>query len=197
MPESYSLVDASSIPDNYVTAMFAVFGSDNLALPLPPGNVLPASSAPEGSDKPILVYGAGSSSGQYTVQVLALAGYTNIIATASPRHHSLLGSFGARACIDYRASDLGGHIRDAVGGKALAMVIDCIGARASIEAYAPAVDGGTRIAFLMPVKDGDKVVNEADSKMHVEIPSWAHEVLNGAKLIPVFTFQHQKVSNWG
>lgn len=194
IPSSYPLEDAASIPDNYVTAMYAAFGSANLSLPLPPQNHFPASSAPENSDQPILVYGAGSSSGQYTVQVLRLAGYTNIITTASPRHHPLLASFGAQACIDYRSTDLGKLIRDAAGGKAMAAVVDCISARASIKAYAPAIDGNTRVAFLMPVKDGDRVVNEAESALHIELPPWAREVLPDAKLTPVYTFQHQKVS---
>lgn len=192
--ESYPLLDAASIPDNYVTAMYAVFGSENLALPLPPHNIFPASAPPVNQNQPILVYGAGSSSGQYTVQVLALAGYTNIIATASPRHHALLKSSGAGACIDYHAENLATQILQAGGGKAMAIVIDCIGARASIEAYAPAVDTSTRVSFLMPVKDGDNVVNGPDSGMHIEIPSWASQILPGAQLIPVYTFQHQKVS---
>ena len=71
-----------------------------------------------------------------------------------------------------------------------------------MEKYAPAVDEGTRVAFLMPIKDGDKVVNDdlgnggEEGKgmgMYIEIPEWTSEVLKGAELVPVYTFQHQKV----
>lgn len=78
LPPSYPFEQAASIPDNYVTAFWTLFGAPNLALPHPS---FPPSSPPPDASSPILVYGAGASSGQYTVQLLKLAGYTNILAT--------------------------------------------------------------------------------------------------------------------
>ena len=130
------------------------------------------------------------------IQALKLAGYTNIIATASPRHHDLLASLGAKASIDYRSEYLADLIRGSAGGRPVEIAIDCIGARLSIEAYAPAVAKDARVAILMPVKDGDKVYNgkKAGSEYHsLEFPKWTQDALSSAKLIPVYTFRNQDV----
>lgn len=171
--------------------MFTLFGASNLAIPLP-------TSFPEHStqdiDTPALVYGAGASSGQYMVQLLKLAGFNTIIVTASPRNHALLKDLGATHCFDYRSPELVKDILTATGGKKLAYVADTIAVRASLSIVAAVSDSKTRLAFLLPFKDGETVANGTESAMHTEMPKWAQDILNGLNVFPVATFKYQEVS---
>ncbi|KAH8119725.1 chaperonin 10-like protein [Phellopilus nigrolimitatus] len=190
VPDSFSLHTAASMPDNFTTAMFTIFGSPNLALPVPA--TFPAPSSPPNADEPILVYGAGSSSGQYMIQVFKLAGYTNILATASPRNHSYLHKLGATHCFDYRSSTLTKDILQATNGEEVVIVVDCISAKTSLQAISGVVGKRTRLALLMPVKDGDTVTNAVDSQMHFGIPSWVNSLFDGVEIIQVYTFKNQE-----
>ncbi|THH10406.1 hypothetical protein EW145_g1353 [Phellinidium pouzarii] len=190
VPGTFPLHAAASIPDNYVTAMFTLFGLRNLALPIPPS--FPALSPPPNADTPILVYGASSSSGQYLVQLLKLAGYTKILVTASPHNHSLLRDLGATQCFDYRSPELATDILMSTGGDKVPTVVDCISSRTSIQAISSVIEKGTRIALLMPVKDGDTLVNSPDSEMHFGIPPWTASLLKDAEILQVYTFKHQE-----
>lgn len=187
LPTNYNLAEAASIPDNYTTAAFTLFGTPNLALPLPPS--FPAPSPPPNSDQPILIHGGGSSSGQYTIQLLHLAGYTQIYATASPRNHEYLKSLGATHVFDYRSPSLAQDILAATGGKKVPIVIDTIGAKPSIEAYSPVLGRETRLAILLPVKKGPTVRNEEQDDMVTDFPPWLYEATNGATIFGVATFK--------
>lgn len=193
VPDAFPLDEAASMPDSYVTAMYTLFSSATLTLPLPPVFPAKGSSLPPNADVPILVYGAGSSSGQYMVQILKLSGYTNIIAAASSHHHPILSSLGAKVGVDYHSSKLADEIVEKAGRK-VEIVVDCIGAKPSILAYAGAVAESARIAFLMPIKDGEKTYNGVESAMHVQFPAWVKEALPTAQLIPVASFLNQSVS---
>ncbi|KAK0214253.1 chaperonin 10-like protein [Armillaria nabsnona] len=65
VPDSMPLAAAATIPDHFVTHF-------------------PSLESPPLSSAPILIYGAGSTTGQYAIQLLHAAGYRNIIVTASP-----------------------------------------------------------------------------------------------------------------
>ena len=185
--------------------MYTVFGSPNLALPVP-HSLVPSDSIPERPavdlSAPALVYGAGSSSGQFFVQALRIAGFTNIFAVASSHHHEFLRSLGATQLFDYRSPDVVTQIRAAVDGTKqgrFAVALDPIAARpsltllseilasSSIATGAPA----TRLAILAPFKDGDTVTNAPDSVMHFNFPPWLEALFVGKdiELIPVYTFQ--------
>ncbi|KAI0759307.1 chaperonin 10-like protein [Irpex lacteus] len=187
LPTNYNLAEAASIPDNYTTAAFTLFGTPNLALPLP--SSFPAPSPPPNADQPILIHGGGSSSGQYTIQLLRLAGYTQIYATASPRNHEYLKSLGATHVFDYRSPSLAQSILAATGGKKVPIVIDTIGAKPSIEAYSPVLGKETRLAILLPVKKGPTVRNEEQDDMVTDFPPWLYEATNGATIFGVATFK--------
>lgn len=129
------------------------------------------------------------------IQLLKLSGYTNIIATASSHHHSRLFSLGAKSCIDYHCANLGEQILRGLSGRKLEIVVDCIGERSSVEAYAAAVAEGARVAVLMPVKDKSNGVGcEGRTHLHVDFPAWTKEALPKAKLIPVYYIKIQDVS---
>lgn len=136
------------MPDNYVTAMYTLFGEANLAMPLSPS--FPDQPAPSDADAPVLVYGASASSGQYTVQTFKLAGYNNIFAIASQRNHAMLKELGAAHCFDYRSPDLVKNILAVTGGRKIAYAVDTIAVKTSLKAIAAVSDGNTRAAFLLP-----------------------------------------------
>lgn len=203
VPDSTPLHEAASITDNYTTAMYTVFGSPNLALPVPPSLGF-ASNVPERApvdlSAPTLVYGAGSSAGQFLLQALRIAGFTNIFAVASSHHHAFLRTLGATQTFDYHAPDAAAQIRAAVGATAhgrFAVAVDPIAARSSLtllaEVLVPtaAPDAPTRLAVLAPFKDGDNVTNAPDSAMHFTPPPWLDALLAGSavRLLPVYTFQ--------
>ena len=181
------------MPDNFTTALFTLFGESNLSIPFSPS--FPDQPAPSNADAPVLVYGAGASSGQYTVQLLKLTGFKNIFVTASPKNHALLKELGAAHCFDYRSTDLVKDILAATGGKKFAYVVDTIAVRASLNIVAAISDSSTRVAVLLPYKDGETVVNGPQSAMSIDMPAWASEILSGLNVHGVATFKHQQVSH--
>lgn len=183
---------AAAIPDNYVCAMFTIFGAPNLAIAISPS--FPNQTLPPKPDVPVLVYGAGASSGQYMVQLFKLAGYTTIMATASQSNHPWLRELGASHCFDYRSPDLTEHILGVTGGKPVPIIVDCIAAKTTLRAISTVGGEGTRLALLMPVKDGDTVTNNPDSALHFGIPPWAQELIGKMDIIEVYTFRHQQAS---
>lgn len=56
------------------------------------------------------MWAASSSIGQFAVQLAKLSNFT-VIATASPKNHELLKSFGASHCFDYRDPDVVNKIK--------------------------------------------------------------------------------------
>ncbi|GJE93281.1 zinc-binding alcohol dehydrogenase family protein [Phanerochaete sordida] len=205
IPESVPLHEAASIPDNYVTAMFTVFGTPNLALPVPP-SLVPPSSVPTRPavdlSAPVLVYGAGSSSGQFFIQALRLAGFTDIFAVASSKHHEYLRTLGATQCFDYRSPDVVAQIRAAAASTKhgrLPIALDPIATRGSLTllsevlASPPALPPA-RLAVLLAYKDGDSVTNSPDTAMSVTPPQWLEDALAGKNidLVPVGTFYFGK-----
>lgn len=98
VPPGVSLAAAATLPTNVCTAFFTL--SEKLALDLPWPR--PTGFSPEKLDTPILIWGAGSSVGQFAVQILKYWGYTNVIATASSKHHEKIKGYGAKHLIDYQ-----------------------------------------------------------------------------------------------
>ncbi len=183
--------ESASLSDNFITAFWTLFGP-NLKLPHP--LTFPAPVPPADADEPILVYGAGASAGQYTVQLLKLAGYTKIFVTASAHNHAHLKDLGASHAFDYRNPDFVDEILTAAGGK-IKTAVDIIAARPSLDAISKVVGPGSKVAILLPVKKGETVTNAADSDMVLGIPDTVRAKFTGVELIPVATFQYQTVSD--
>ncbi|KIP11808.1 hypothetical protein PHLGIDRAFT_511990 [Phlebiopsis gigantea 11061_1 CR5-6] len=206
IPASLSLDQAATIPDNYTTAMYTVFGTPNLAFPVP-SSLVSASAVPSRQavdlSAPVLVYGAGASSGQYLVQAFRIAGCTTIFAVASSHHHDFLRTLGATACFDYRSPDVASQIRTAVASTAhgrIAVAVDVVASKASLTLLsavlaAPPPGGGApaRLAILAPFKDGATVTNAPGSAMHFTFPAWLDALFADARaavaLLPVYTFR--------
>ncbi|KAE8379853.1 chaperonin 10-like protein, partial [Aspergillus bertholletiae] len=107
VPSHVPLPAAATIPTNFSTAFVAL--SDKLGLELPWPR--PSNFSTPNHQAPILIWGAASSVGQYAVQILRHWGYTNIIATASPKHHQKIKGYGAKHVIDYQDPNVTDTIR--------------------------------------------------------------------------------------
>ncbi|KAG2136526.1 chaperonin 10-like protein, partial [Suillus bovinus] len=186
LPDDYSLEAAATIPDNFITAFYTLF--DRLELTPP---TFPVSVPPPHAETPILVYGAGATSGQYTVQLLALAGYNRIIATASPRHHSYLKSLGAAYVIDYSADDMPEKILLAAGNN-LQFVVDCISSEGTLKSISSVVSSDGVVAMLLPVTEGSRHVAGKDTQMWMELPVDRNPFPDSVKLVGVRTLLYKQ-----
>jgi NADPH:quinone reductase-like Zn-dependent oxidoreductase len=186
VPSALPLANAATIPDNFVTAFFALF--DQLKLPIP--TQLPAVTAPPNADIPILIYGAGTSAGQYSIQLLKLAGYTRVIATASPKHHAFLRSFGAAHVFDYNSPTLIDEIKNAAGGK-VQLALDCVSAASTLSIVSKVISPQGTLALLLPIKEGSTV---AGTKLHAQIPEATNPFEKSLNIIYVSSLAYQAVS---
>jgi len=184
IPANLTLESAATVPDNFVTGFYVVF--DQLKLPIP--KELPAREAPPNADIPILVYGSGSTSGQYTVQLLKLAGYTRIIATASPKHHAGLRSLGAAHVIDYNSPTLIDDIAKAAGGK-VKLALDCISAEGTTAIVSKVIDPEGTVCLLLPIKRGNAATS---SELYTQLPEDNNPFPKSLNIIYVSTFMYQK-----
>ncbi|KAL1742398.1 chaperonin 10-like protein [Schizophyllum fasciatum] len=184
VPANVALPAAATLPDNFVTAFYTLFSEAGLEWP---------KASPASAGKPILVYGAGASSGQYAVQLLHAAGYTNVVATASPRNHAALRALGAAAVVDYRSAALAEEIERAAGGK-VELAVDCISNGTTMGAIGKVLAPDGTVALLLPMKDGEKVrPEEKDAKFYFEIPDHLQGLIpETAKKLLVRTFLYQR-----
>ncbi len=191
IPDSLSLEEAATLPDNFVTAFFTLF--NQLGLPTP--SVLPAPVSPPLSLTPILIYGAGSTAGAYSIQLLALAGYKNIIATASARNHEQLRSLGAKHVFDYKSPSLVEDIASAVGndGKVL-ITVDCITTETTLDILGKIVSPLGKVALLLPIKEGNAVSGAPGQEMYFEVRQDKNPFPKSTEIIYVKTFTYHQVS---
>jgi NADPH:quinone reductase-like Zn-dependent oxidoreductase len=185
VPANLTLEAAATVPDNFVTAFYVIF--DQLKLPIP--KELPAKEAPPNPDIPILVYGSGSTSGQYTIQLLKLAGYTRIITTASPKHHASLHSYGATHIIDYNSPTLIDDITKAAGGK-VKLALDCISAEGTTAIVSKVIDPEGTVCLLLPIKQGNAA---ASSELFTQLPEDNNPFAKSLNIVYVSSFMYQKV----
>lgn len=192
IPDALSLEEAATIPDNFVTAFFILFNKVNIGLPVP--SSFPSTDAPASADKPILIYGAGSTAAQYCIQLLHLAGYKRVFATASQKHHAYLKSLGATDVFDYNSPTIVEDVAEAVGGDGkIDTVVDCITAESTISIISKLINPITgKVAILLPFKDGD-ALSGSDMKLSTEIPEAKNPLPKGVTVVPVSTFLYQEV----
>lgn len=190
IPDSVPLEEAATLPDNFVTAYYTLF--NQLGLPAP--SSFPVASPPPLATAPILIYGAGSTTGNYAIQLLSLAGYKNIIATASKRNHEHLHSLGATHTFDYNSPSLLQDVAVAAGsqGKAL-YALDCISAESTLEIVGKLISPQGKVAILLPIKEGTSVTGGLDQKMYAEVQPDKTPFPQTTELIYVKTFTYQQV----
>ncbi|XXG96865.1 hypothetical protein Hte_003156 [Hypoxylon texense] len=150
IPDNFTMEQAVTVPENFVTAFHTI--SNELGLPTPwpkPEGYVP----PRANDR-ILIWGAASSVGQFTISVLKYYGYRHLMATASPQHHAYLKEQGADECFDYRSptvvDDLLRAYRQA-DGPAFPLIIDCIGSLGTVGPVSKVAQSGATVAVMLPI----------------------------------------------
>ncbi|KAF5352562.1 hypothetical protein D9756_006066 [Leucocoprinus leucothites] len=190
IPDNLSLEAAATIPDNFVCAFYTIFNQLSLTMP----SSFPATQDPPQSDTPILIHGAGSTSGQYMIRLLHLARYKKILATASSKHHDYLRSLGATDLFDYRSPTLVEDINKAAGGpEKVTLAVDCISAESTMGILVKVVGPKGSVALLLPVKQGTTLNNGPDDELFLEwpIPDKFNPFQKGTNLIGVRIFFYQ------
>jgi len=184
VPDNVTVEEAAGVPDNFVTAYWTVFA----CLRLPEPSSFPMTTPPVDASSAILVWGAGSSCGQYTVQILSISGYTNIIAVASSRNHEFLRSLGATAFVDYHSPTV---VDDILKLGPIKYAIDIIAdEEQSLKFVAEVLRQGSTLAFLLPIKErtgsSSPPVNSLKLEMDVTFE-------DGVNVVPVGTMRYQAV----
>lgn len=161
---------------------------------MPHPDSFPATVPPPLAETPILIYGAGSTAGIYAIQLLNLAGYKQVIATASKKHHEYLHSLGATHTFDYNSPTLVEDVAKSVGGDGkVTLVVDCITAESTLELLSKIVSPRGKVALLLPVKEGGSVTNEKDQALWVDYPAEKSPFAKETSVIGVKTFTYREV----
>jgi len=189
LPDNVTVEEAPGIPDNFISAYWTVFSPSCLGLPEPAS--FPITTPPADATAGILVWGAGSSVGQYIIQSLSIAGYTNIIAVASSRNHDFLRSLGATAFADYHSPTV---VDDILKLGPIKYAIDAISDEdKSLKFIAKVLHPGSTFAFLLPIKEG-----QGSSSTPVNNLKWEMDIEfeDGVNVVPVATLFYQKDPAW-
>lgn len=161
LPSGFTLQEAVTLPNNFVTACHTITADLGLSLPWPkPEQYIP----PQANDR-ILVWGGASSVGQYTIQILFYYGYRKILTTASRKHHETMRSLGAAKVFDYRSPSVTSDILEACsstpdGQRDIPLIVDCIGSlRGTVEPLTRVAQKGSKVAVLLPIIVKDSTNN--------------------------------------
>lgn len=170
LPEGFTLAEAVTLPNNFVTVFHAATTDLGIELPWPK----PDDYVPVNADSPILIWGGASSVGQFAIQILRYYGYTNILATASQKQHDKLQRLGAKALFDYNDPDVVKSLRQAGGVSGIPLILDCIGSKSgSIEPISQVAESGAKVAILLPVIVRDSSETESP-EYEMDIQKAAH-----------------------
>ncbi|KAH8157797.1 hypothetical protein CIB48_g10448 [Xylaria polymorpha] len=146
-----SLEQAVTLPENLVTAFNTI--STDLKLPTPWPK--PAGYQPPRADEHILIWGAASSVGQLTIQVLRYYGYKHIVATASSKHHAYIKELEVSEIYDYRNPTVVEDLLKSAQGRqapAFPLIVDCIGSQqGTLTSLSKVAQSGSTVAVMLPV----------------------------------------------
>ncbi|KAI9668877.1 MAG: hypothetical protein M1831_000947 [Alyxoria varia] len=175
VPEGMDLADAVTVPTNFVTVFNVGVRVLGLEMPWPIGEqFVKANKAGEKGNGTILVWGASSSVGMYTVQVLKRYGYGRIIATASSKHNAALREMGAEQVFDYRDDEVtnkllsaGRQVSGSKEGPAIEYIVDCIGSvEGTLKPLSKVAEKGTKVAVMMPIIVKDAAEGEGGEPVY-------------------------------
>ncbi|KAI0707035.1 GroES-like protein [Earliella scabrosa] len=153
IPDNVSFDQAASLPLGLATVFLALYNHDpstEKTLRFPPFWEESGKGAFDG--KPVFIIGGASSVGQYAIQIAKLAGFSQIITTASPRNTSLLTSLGATHVLDRALppATILAELPKLTGGKPLEFVYDAVSLE-DTQAFAyQVVAPGGRLVIVLP-----------------------------------------------
>jgi NADPH:quinone reductase-like Zn-dependent oxidoreductase len=108
--------------------------------------------------------------GQFACQILKLAGYKTIIATAPAKHHEYLQSLGVTHTFDYSSPILTDEVIRAIGGK-VSSALDCIATEGTFANLSKLIKSDGLVAVLLCIKWGYSMnVTDPSQLMH-ELPT--------------------------
>lgn len=128
IPSSMSFEAAAVIPLGFSTAACGMYQKHYLALQHP-------SISPKPTGQVLLVWGGSSSVGSNAIQLGVSSGY-EVITTASARNFDFVKNLGASQVFDYNSKTIVNDLVDALKGKTLAGILDCITIDGAVEACA-------------------------------------------------------------
>ncbi|KAJ9617078.1 hypothetical protein H2200_000799 [Cladophialophora chaetospira] len=150
VPGNVSLQAAVTLPNNFVSAWHTLTKDLGFELPWPK----PEGYVPREREQWILIWGGGSSVGQFALQILKWYGYTNLATTASKAHHEKLQRYGAAKCFDYRDADVEAQLLS-FAPTGFPFILDCIGnLNGSVLPISRALSSSSstvKLAILLPI----------------------------------------------
>ncbi|KAF5371197.1 hypothetical protein D9758_004229 [Tetrapyrgos nigripes] len=171
IPENLSYSQAASVPLGLTTASVGLFSNEPTGLGLDPSFDLNVKHS-----GPVLVIGASTSVGQFSIQLLRLVKLSPIIAYASAHQFDYLKSLGATEFIDRKQvsfSDLPAAVKK-ITSEPIKLVYDAFSSAESEQAgYDILADGGTII-----VTTGDQIKNKVDGKKVLDVLGSVHPPTN-------------------
>lgn len=164
-----------TLPNNFVTVFHTLTTDLGLETPWPK----PSDYVPQHAADAVLIWGGSSSVGQFAIQIMHYYGYTNILTTASKKHHARLLGLGANEVFDYNDSDVVSQILKAGRKSGIPLILDCIGSKfGSIAPIAQIAKRGAKVAILLPVVVKDSTETE-DPEYEMDVRAaapWDDEV---------------------
>jgi len=189
IPDGIKPEDVAAVIDNFVTAWWTI--TNSLELPLPdtfPSTQLLGHAT---QSSPILIWGGGTSSSVYILQVLRLAGYSNLITTASSYTGAAAFAFGATHVFDYDDPEVSLKIKSVAGTAPITHAVDPICTKSSLEQIAKVVtEPNSKVAVLPPFKVGElNRLNDGTAELVRALPDHLQESFEiGVEVVPTYTF---------
>lgn len=145
---------------------------------------------------PILIWGAGTASAQYIIQILTLLGFNNIISTAWPRSSARAFALGATHVLDYNDPKVADQIESV--GAPIKLAVDTICTENSLRHLSKVVNSsGSKVALLVPIKIGDDSgghINQGGTVQLLRDLPQEHNPFNlNVNVVPTYTFTWESV----
>jgi NADPH:quinone reductase-like Zn-dependent oxidoreductase len=178
VPDGYKDAKAlTTVPDSFVTAWHTCENVLGLDIPWPK----PEGFKPKDANKPVLVWGGSGSVGMYVIPLLKWAGYENIVATASQRHHEMLKNLGATSVVDYRDPNVIQELIHEAGSSGYKHIVDCIGSYSgSVKPITELANNGSAVAIMLPIFREESRQEESsyimDVNKELESGTWKYGV---------------------
>lgn len=142
--------EGAALPLAALTAAVGLFGDDKLNLPQP--------TAPASSPIPLVVYGASSAVGSYTLQLATRANIHPLICVAGRAQahvEQFIDRFKGDTIIDYRKGDeaVSQGIKDALKGQKLEHAFDAVSDNNSYQNICKVLEPAGKITLVLPGKD--------------------------------------------
>lgn len=179
--------------DNFVCAWWTI--TTSFGLPLPTSGDPELLIPPGTAASPILIWGAGTAAGLYTIQLLRRAGYTNIIATASPRTQAQAMAAGATFVFDYKDPDVTQQVLHVAGSEPIHYALDPVCTSDSLSKVAKIVKTpGAKVAVLIPIKKGDLTnLSSGGGELLADLPQELNPFEMGVEAVVTRTFFWEQV----